>query len=231
MDAKQLAASVVHWLEFERHCGRDCLFAEAVLKAPIHQFLAATDSNEVFLEHPYPGLPKGLAKLPGRKKSLDFCLRRAGGQKAYKHVIESKFVNANRAFAQELLDDLFRLRWLKLRKQSEPCSRWLLIAGRWDDLTKQVLLKGSTKRKQVLDKGLYGVLHRTLNKLHTFDIKNSSEAHRARWTKSVKRFLQTNLPSTFRTKLEAQFPAQNQVDNDLVCMIWRVVKTTRKRKT
>jgi hypothetical protein len=231
MDATQLAKAVVHWLEFERLCGRERLLTEAALKMPVHQFLAASDPNGVFMEDPFPGLPTALAKMPGRKKSFDFCLRRPGGGRAYQDVAESKFVNDRRSFAQEVLDDLYRLRWAKFRSQTQPCQRWLLIAGQWKDIHAQVLNKGSTKRKPVVDVALYGVLHRTLAKLHTVDVRNSSTTQRKRWARAAKQMLQNNLPSQFKTRLEAAFPALDPVPSDtvFVCLIWRVIKPMRRR--
>lgn len=230
MEPQKLACAVVHWLEFESLCGRDRLFTEAALKTPVHHFLTANEPYDVFLEHPYPHMPTAMAGNTGRKKSLDFCLRRPGGGKAFVNVIESKFVNDRRAFAQEVLDDLYRLRWMKLFKQTQPCDRWLLIAGQWKDIKEQVLNKGSTKKKQILDRGLYGVLHRTLNQLHTVDVKNSSKKQRKRWSKAADQLMQTNLPSEFKSKLEAFVPSQPNADTQYVCMIWRVIKPVSKRK-
>ena len=229
MEPKKLAKAVVHWLEFERLCGRERLFTEAALKTPVHQHLTASEPFDVFLEEGFPGLPRGLLNVPGRKKSLDFCLRRHGGAQAYQHVLESKFVTNRRSFAQEVLDDLYRLRWLRLRGQTEPCQRWVLIAGLWQDLKSQILDKGSTRRRPATDTGLYGVLHRTPQTLHTVDVRNSPPKQRRRWAKAAEKLLQRNLPSKFKTRLEAIFPEADQSSTDFTCIIWRVIKPVRRR--
>ena len=230
MNAMGLAKSVVYWLEYERLCGREALFTEAALKTPVHHFLTAVEPFDVLLEHPFPGLPLAIANLPRRKKSIDFCLRRPGGNRAFKDIRESKFVNDRRAFAQEVLNDLYRLRWARFRLQSEACQRWLLIAGTWSHVRAQLLQKGSTKQHPVNDTGLYGVLHRTVGQFHTVDVRNASQRQRTRWTKAVAELGQVNLPAKFKTKLEAIFPAAPPSDSDFVCWIWRVIKPTRRHQ-
>ncbi|MGH7991512.1 MAG: hypothetical protein ACREDS_15150 [Limisphaerales bacterium] len=228
MNATALAKAVSHWLEFERLCGRAKLFSESSLKLPVHEFLTAEEPYEVKLEEELPGIPRKVKAITGRKKSVDFSLRRTGGRQALKNVIESKFINMRRAFAQEVLNDLFRLRWLRPQNQTEPCQRWLLIAGTWGDLKVQILSKGSTIRKPILDTGLYGVLHRTINKLHTASVRGVSQTQTARWERAADQLLQTRLPSAFKTKLEACSPIQPAQDTDMVCMIWRVIKPVRR---
>lgn len=225
MDAQKLAQAVVHWLEFEKLCGREKLFNEGALKVPIHQYFAAAESLDVFLEVKFPGLPQVINRMQGRKKSLDFCLRRPGGARVFKDVIESKFVTANRAFAQEVLNDLFRLRWMRRYQQTEPIDRWLLLAGKWGDIYEQVLRKGSTKQHPVVDTGLYGTLHRNLGLLHTADVQGASQKHRNRWQKAAQQLAQQNIPTTFRSRLEAQFPLQPET-HSYACMIWYVVRPT-----
>lgn len=236
MNAQELAQAVVHWLAFERLCGRESLFTEASLKSPVHQYLTAKEPFDVELEQELPGIPSAMKKQKGRKKSLDFCLRRpkrkeTNGKGVLVDVMESKFVNTKRHFAQEVLNDLFRLRWLKPRNQTEPCDRWLLLAGLNSDVKAQVLQKGSTKRKPATETALYGVLHREQDKLWTVDVRNATKTHRARWATAGKQLLQKNVPSKFKTKLAAVFPApQSTDDNDYICMIWRVIKPISKKR-
>jgi hypothetical protein len=194
MNPQELARAVVHWLEFERLCGRESLFAEASLKAPIHQYLTANEPFDVELEQMLPGIPSALKKLAGRKKSLDFCLRRptrigTKGKGVLLDVVESKFVNAKRQFAQEILNDLFRLRWLKPGNQTEPCQRWLLLAGLSGDVKLQVFQKGSTKKTKQTDTALHGVLHRQQDKLWTVDVRNCTTIQRTRWSKAGKQLM------------------------------------------
>ena len=229
MNALSLAKVVVHWLEFERLCGREKLFSESSLKLPIHEFLSADEPYEVSLEEELPGLPPAIRAAKGRKKSVDFCLRRPRGKRILKDVLESKFVNDRRPFAQEILNDLFRLRWLRPRNQTEPCQRWLLLAGTSANLNDQVFEKGSTKQIKVPDVGLYGVLHRTVDKLHSVSVRGVSPKQTKRWEKAAEQLLQNRMPSIFKTKLEACYPFQPLAGTDMVCIIWRIVKPARRK--
>ena len=134
MNPVLLAKAIIHWLEFERLCGRGKLFTEASLKLPVHQYLTANSGSEVEMETPLPGVPPAV----GKKKALDFVVRRPGGKQAFQHIVESKLVNDKRAFTQEVFDDLFRLDWVTKPEQGETFDRWLLLAGTVHNLKKRI---------------------------------------------------------------------------------------------
>lgn len=233
MNAQELAEAVVHWLELERLCGRESLFNESSLKSPVHQYLTAKEPFDVELEQPVPGMPANLTRSQkvGRKKSIDFCLRRpkrrvGHGKGVLVDVVESKFVNLRRPFAQETLNDVFRLHWLKPDNQTEACKRWLLVAGLSAEIEVQILKKGRTKKSTSPEKGLYGVLDLSLNKFCSVDVQNASSAQTKRWERAADKVFEKNLPEKIKTKLEGVFPSNPTGGNEFACYIWRVVEPT-----
>lgn len=233
MNAQELAEAVVHWLELERLFGRESLFNESSLKSPVHQYLTVKEPYDVELEQPFPGIPADLAKKQnvGRKKSIDFCLRRRkrhGGllKGVLVDVVESKFVNLKRPFAQETLNDVFRLHWLKPDSQTEACKRWLLVAGLSADIEKTILEKGRTKKSPSPDKGLYGVLDLSLNKFWSVEVQNASSAQKKRWKRAADKVFERNLPEKIKTKLEGVYPPKPTGKNEFACFVWRVVEPT-----
>ncbi len=219
MNPVHLAKAIVHWLEFERLCERGKLITEASLKFPLHNYLSATTSTVVELEVPIEGLPPNA----GRKKSIDFVLTRPGGQHAWQHAIESKFVTDKRRFLQEVFDDLFRLDWISNPGQVEPFDRWLLLAGTHNHLQSQVFTVD-------INPGNGGARVPAFETILSHDIQQpnlvvqvSASQGRLRqlWRGAAHELGQNQFPTSMRVILSAAEPA-GATAQDFVCYVWRV---------
>lgn len=219
MNPGHLAKAIVHWLEFERLCERGKLITESSLKFPLHNYLSATTSTVVELEVPIQGLPANT----GRKKSIDFVLTRPGGQHAWQHAIESKFVTDKRSFLQEVFDDIFRLDWISNAGQDEPFERWLLLAGTHNHLHSQVFDVEINPGGGAARIPAFGtILSRDLQQPnHVVQISTSQGRIRQLWRNAAHELGQNQFPTSMRVILGAAEPA-GAAGQNFVCYIWRV---------
>ena len=230
MNANRLAEVVVHWLEYERLCGRERLFREMALVRPIYDFLSAVESATIELEFPIPNLPPQVANRQGQKKCLDVCLRRPTGQNAVQDIVETKLVRGNRDFTQELFEDLFRLEWVRIPQQNEPFYRWFLVAGEEQEINAHIV----TNR---INPGNGQPRIFCFENILSFDIANPNKqvtVHaavpnlRARWCKSATKLGQTNVPLSFATALLGAYPLQPQ-PNFFKCFVWRITRSQNRQ--
>jgi hypothetical protein len=221
MNATELARAIIHWLEYERLCGRDHLFSEASLRNPIGQYLLASLSHQIEPEHNYPeaNQPRG----SGRRRAMDFAVLRTGGQQALLHAIESKFINAKREFKQEIFDDLFRLASFEAENQAEQCERWLVLAGRWTNLRTKIF-EATTKLREGgrASKSFRGVLPKALTspERHVL-VHESAPGIRKLWANAARAFGKDQIPNALDVRLAARNPASPH-PTSFCCMIWKV---------
>jgi hypothetical protein len=230
MNAGHLAQSVVYWLEYERLCGRERLFRELSLVRPIHDYLSAIEPATIELEFPIPNLPAALAYQQGQKKALDVCLRRPTGGRAIQDVVETKLVRGDRDFTQEIIDDLFRLEWIREPRQHERFDRWFLIAGEQQDLHAHVItnqINPGNRQPRIA----------CFEDVLSFDLRSPEErveVHgavpnlRDRWCKAARKLGQNVIPLSFSTTLIAKFPPQAQ-QAQFQAWVWRVTSAHNRQ--
>lgn len=219
MNPQQLAEAVVHWLGFEKLCGRADLFSEAALRMPVGQFLKTSQDRLVVPECDYP------APSTTRSKSLDYCLRRSSGL-AISDAIEAKWIGskARPTLAEEVFFDIYRLAVLSW-PQAEPCNRWLLVAG-----IEKFLRAGIFDREFNIGDGRTSAFAEILPAQKTespkrhriYTIQGAPRVpHAELWRKAAEDISHTRLVSGIRSQLSGLFPESPKPD-DFVCYVWRI---------
>lgn len=212
MEHLDLARAIAHWLEYERLCGRSTLLSEAALKAPVGEFLISTQGHSLEVEVPYP---EELQRPRGRRRSVDFCLRRIGGSRAWTNVVESKWVNGRRDVVQEIFDDLLRLEVVRRPEQAEAFERLFLVAGPTTEVEGNVY-----ERRANCDEGPRVVLFaEVLPREGSLNVSVAGAANGVveYWREAAIAINQCVLPLTIRVELAATATAGN-----FSCWIWRV---------
>ena len=221
MNVTELGRAIVHWLEYERLCGRDNLFSEAALRNPIGQYLLANLNHQIEPEHNYPEAyqPAGA----GRRRAMDFAVLRKGGQQVLLHGLESKFITSKREFKQEIFDDLLRLASFEPAGQVEPYEKWLVVAGRWTNLRTRIF-EATTRLRDggPMSKTFRGILPKELTapESHPF-IHESAPGIRRLWARAAEAFSQTQIPNAIDVRLVARNPARPH-PTSFCCLIWKV---------
>jgi hypothetical protein len=224
MNPTDLARAIIHWLEYERLCGRDHLFSEASLRNPIGQYLLANLNHSIEPEQNYPDAyqPTG----SGRRRAMDFAVLRKGGQQVLLHALESKLINSKREFKQEIFDDLFRLASFETSGQTEPCERWLIIAGRWTNLRTKIF-EATTKLRDggSVSKTFRGILKKDLTSPNRHaTINHSAPGIRKLWVRAAEGFGQKQLPNAIDIDLAAKNP-RSPHPTGFCCFIWKVKRS------
>ena len=223
MNVQDLANAVVHWAEYEALCGRAKLLCEASLRSPIGEFLISTEGTALEVEVPYP---KGYQAGKGRPRSVDFCVRRAGGEQPWLSILEAKWISKNRDFSQEIFDDLLRLEIVRRTSQNEEFDRLLLLAGRRDDIEKYVFEReanvgGGAGRidlfRSVLPQGAESVIN--------VRVADADKGIVEYWRESASNCGQTVLPLSLNVKLLASAAASSL---RFACWIWRVTSASNR---
>jgi hypothetical protein len=198
------------------------------MSQPIGEYCLSLEPSHFEPERPYPDRYQHGAR---RKRSIDFSIFRRSQnntQNVLAHAIESKFVNSNRPFTQEVYDDLYRLLWFQPTREPERCQRWLLVAGyhknivgnNFLDSTAQVG-RGRGKRKVHAFRGLLSTdLHNTLR---LKPIHQAVPELRKLWVDAADAFGQTLLPDEIAVRLAARYPSSPR-PADLSCFIWEIIR-------
>lgn len=219
MNVAKLAKAVVFWAEYEDLCDRGRFLSEASLKHPISEFLIATQDKELSVEEPYPisGKPQ-----KGRPKAADFCLKRVGGKRPWRAILESKWLSDKRDFSQEIFDDLLRLELVRRPGKSEAFSRYLLVAGKGTDVTRSINereVNVGGGRTSLFDT----VLPSVLGEAFKVSLLNAQKALREYWNDAAKNCNQTKLPLSLRVALVAREDGATYS-----CLIWRVMSVSKR---
>ncbi|MDX2024305.1 MAG: hypothetical protein SF187_28950 [Deltaproteobacteria bacterium] len=218
MNHSDLANAIVHWLEYERLCGRSNLLSEAALKAPVGEFLLSTQGHSLEVEVPYP---KEMQPAKGRPRSVDFCLRRAGGGRVWTSIVESKWANGKRDLSQEVFDDLLRLEHVRRSSQVEPFERVFLLAGQSKAIVQDIFEReanGADGRVRLFE----GVLPQTGSA--GVPVANAPAGIVKYWHEAAINIGLKGLPLTMKTKLVAMASA-----GTFDCWVWRI-SSARNRK-
>jgi hypothetical protein len=222
MKTQELADAVVHWLEYERLCGRERLLRELALVRPIHDYLASAETALIELELPIPGLPSAIQNRRGAKKCFDVVLRNPGGQGAIRDLFETKYVRGTRDFTQEFFDDLYRLEWVR-EPNSPNIARWFLVAGEQREINAHLVtnqVNSGPKGKRI--SGFDDVLSYSLSKPKKHVVVHAAvPGIREKWVKASVNVGQTDVPLTFNTELIGKAPTSPSPTN-FECYIWKV---------
>lgn len=122
---KKLGAAVLHWLSFQRLCGRSALMSEHYLSQPIGEFLIHHHSGTLESEVNHPNLSIGLKR--GRPRQIDFCLH-SRVKKRMTAAFELKWISSKSSGKQQIIDDVLRLEALRIDER-QPVQRYFLVAG------------------------------------------------------------------------------------------------------
>ncbi|MCC4855097.1 hypothetical protein LMH78_04700 [Vibrio lentus] len=130
-----LGKAILHWLSFQKLCGREMLFSEYYLSQPIGEFLLHHHSGTLASEVLHPNFKKtkdSSENLKGRPRQIDFCLhsRDSGYMKV---ALELKWVGEFPTNKQKVVDDIFRLELL--REEKGHVHRYFLVAGETENFT------------------------------------------------------------------------------------------------
>lgn len=223
MNAQELAEAVIHWLEYERLCGRERLLRELALVRPIHDYMASAETALVELELPIPGLPLAIQNRRGAKKCFDVALRNPGGVGAIRDLIETKYVRGDRDFTQEFFDDLYRLEWVR-EANSPSIVRWFLVAGKQREIDAHLVsnrINSGVKGKGRI-RGFDDILCYSLqNPVKRIDVHTAVPGVRKKWVKASVKVGQTEVPLTFQTELCGKAPTSPS-STSFECYVWRV---------
>lgn len=224
MNVTELARVIIHWLEYERLCGRAHLFSEASLKNPIGQYLLASLSHQIEPEQNYPEVYQPTSS--GRRRAMDFAVQRRGGDHVLLHSVESKYINSKREFKQEIFDDLFRLAVFEPHAQVEPCERWLVFAGRWTNI-KTKIFNATTRLRDggPVSRTFRGILPKELTAPDAHpQIHESAPGIRKLWARAADAFGQKQLPNAIDIHLAARHPPKPH-NTSFCCLIWKITKS------
>lgn len=222
MNTDDLAKAVAYWLEIESLCGRAHLLSEAALRQPIGHFLIATQNHALTVEERYPETMQ-LGK--GRPTSADFCLRRAGGAKAWTDLFETKWINDRRSFKQEIFDDILRLEAVRSDEKGQPFNRYLVLAGIRTHVRKRVFRLEANiggERQNVFS----GILPRPAECPGTSQSVTVHEAApevRDLWVTAAEALKMDGVPNTLRIALVSRHRTKQ-----FGCWIWKINSSSKR---
>ncbi len=127
-----LGEALHHWLSFQILCGREALLGESYLNQPTGEYLLnAAGSSHLKTEHSHPILNRQGKR--GRPRQIDFCLLSRDSEQLTT-AIELKWITQSSLDKQRIIDDLLRLECLRPERKGQHTYRYLIVAGRTDDL-------------------------------------------------------------------------------------------------
>jgi hypothetical protein len=223
VDAGRLSTAVVHWLEFERLCGREQLFSELGLRRPIGEFLLTQENRRVVVEESLANISS-----PGRPEAVDYCLKRTGGSNVWTDAVECKWINDKRSLKSEIFKDLLRLEGIR-RRQTEPIRRWFCIAGKSAHLKKRVVeVESNPGGGMARVKTFYSIIGFSMSGATCSPKVAASDGWLKRcWEDAGRSLGVSELPLSFRTELAAQAGDCSDA-NAYICMIWRVTSASKR---
>lgn len=115
-----LAECVTSWLTYKYYTALKSVITEATLSVPITEYLNSNiSSGSVEREKHHPNFR---SRARGRPKSIDFVLKRGGGE-GWIAAIETKYCPSDK---KALVTDLLRMAYLRVGNGG--CDRYILIA-------------------------------------------------------------------------------------------------------
>lgn len=217
--AKQMAAAVQLWLDFQVLCGRSMLLSEAYLAQPIGEFLKNHHSGPIKTEFNHPNI-----KSPGRgrPRQIDYVLLSRDNEKLV-CAIEAKWINSQQTSKQRLIDDIFRLECVR-RDDGQTMDRYFLVAGESEFVKKNFIdLQVNAGSGQSRVKFLESIL--TLDgDGKTIKVKDCHEVWRP-YFKSFHKDYNVKSPISFRVSL-----VEDRVGEKVRVIIWRI-SSVPKRNT
>ena len=224
MNAPDLAAAVVHWLEYEALCNRARLFSEASLRTPVGEYLLSTWGSDLITEAPYP---TALVPRRGRPRSVDFCLKRSGGARVWTEILEAKWITARRDFTQEIFDDIVRLEVVQREGQNEPFDRYLLVAGEVKSMTDQVFSRaGNVGDGSQRTKLFESILPRVPGKKLLVPVSPVPPPVVEHWREAARRCGLNKLPLSMGITLKGSYEPE---PGKYGCWIWRITSSQNRR--
>lgn len=220
MNPNYLCWAIVNWLEYELLCQRENLLSEASLKTPIAEFLNATQDHSLVTEQPYPS---AMQPTRGRRRSIDFCLHRPSGNRAWTTILECKWANGRRDLSQEIFDDLLRLESVRKPDQTESFDRYFLIAGRREHLDATFSVTANTEAGGPRIPLIASVL--PTNGEKNVPVYNSPVGIIEYWKSAAESIDQKELPLTINIELSA---VVSIADRPFGCWLWRVTSVSRR---
>lgn len=215
-----LGEALHHWLSFQILCGREALLSESYLNQPTGEYLLnAAGSSDLRTEHSHPILNR--AGKRGRPRQIDFCLL-SRDKKHLTTAIELKWITQSPLDKQRIIDDLLRLECLLPERKGQHIFRYLIIAGRTDDLREKFLnasMNSGMKRFRFID----GILGTEPNETIGATYANLEPAQRSLFDKFEENY-ESRVPKKFLTEL-----LYKQESRDIGLYCWRV-RSSENRK-
>ena len=153
-----LGEALHHWLSFQILCGREALLGESYLNQPTGEYLLnAAGSSHLKTEHSHPILNRQGKR--GRPRQIDFCLLSRDAEQLTT-AIELKWITQSPLDKQRIIDDLLRLECLLPERKGQHIYRYLIVAGRTDDLREKFFnasMNSKTRRFRFID-GILGTV-------------------------------------------------------------------------
>jgi hypothetical protein len=224
MNASDLVAAVVHWLEYETLCNRARLFSEASLRSPVGEYLLSRREADLVTEEPYP-MTLPLAR--GRPRSVDFCRKRHGGAEVWTEILEAKWITEKRDSPQEIFDDLMRLEAVERTTQSESFDRYLLVAGRITWMETRVFSRGVNPGGGLPRIRLFeSVLTRTHSKRLSVPVAEAPAGVKEFWHEAARACGLNELPLSMSIALAGSCEPEG---GRYGCWLWRITRSQNRK--
>lgn len=208
-----LGQALHHWLSFQILCGREALLGESYLNQPTGEYLLnAAGSSHLKTEHSHPILNRQGKR--GRPRQIDFCLL-SRDSKQLTTAIELKWITQSSLDKQRIIDDLLRLECLLPERKGQHIYRYLIVAGRTDDLREKFFnasMNSQTRRFRFME----GILGTVQDKTIRVSYNNLESGQRCLFDKFEETY-GSRLPKRFLTEL-----LYGQESEDIGVYCWRV---------
>ncbi len=148
---------------------------------------------------------------------MDFCLKRKGGSQIWTALLETKFINGNRDYVDEILRDLLRL-WSQSGDHVEAAAeRYLLVAGSRKDIEEQILTKEYNSKSHGKRRLVFQRILPTASKTLLASVGTAKGTLKPRWNTAANRIGLQWMPS--KIKLER---LADRKTSEFECLVWRV---------
>lgn len=213
---KDLAACIVHWLNFQKLCGRNTLFSESYLNQPLGEFLLFHHSGELISEYNHPNL--NIEKKIGRPNQIDFALL-SRDLKNPTTLVELKWLDKEineSTLVKNIVYDLLRLEIANNKQKSKEANtithKYFLLAG-YNEITFAFV---NEKLNCYLSSLKDGLMIIETESPETLDIcKSFQEKFQERGVL---------VPKRFETKM-----ITNYKSNDFEVFIWRITSSKNRQ--
>ena len=208
-----LVEAVHHWLSFQILCGREALLSESYLNQPTGEHLLhAAGSSHLKTEHDHPIL--NTQGKRGRPRQIDFCLLSRDSQ-LLTTAIELKWVTQASIDKQRIIDDLLRLECLLAERKGQHIYRYLIVAGRTNDL-REKFFKASMNSRMKRIRFITGILGTETGETIRVSYSDLEAEQRGLFDKFESAY-GSPIPKRFLTSLE-----YGQESNDIGVYCWRI---------